>query len=106
LAAVATLAVTGTIQAWREVGTVDAITTTWYGRLVVAKVVLLAVLIGLGYLTRRIVQRRDWANRGGPLRRMRRTLLIEALVGAIVLGVTGVLIAQPPGKVGLAAVRA
>ncbi|MDQ1691770.1 MAG: copper transport protein, partial [Pseudonocardiales bacterium] len=106
LAAVATLAVTGTIQAWREVGTVDAITTTWYGRLVVAKVVLLAVLIGLGYLTRRIVQRRDWANRGGPLRRMRRTLLIEALVGAIVLGVTGVLIAQPPGKVALAAVRA
>ncbi|MDQ1750549.1 MAG: copper transport protein, partial [Pseudonocardiales bacterium] len=40
LAAVATLAVTGTIQAWREVGTVDAISTTWYGRLVVAKVVL------------------------------------------------------------------
>jgi copper transport protein len=106
VAAVAVLAVTGTIQAWREVGTVDAISTTWYGRLVVAKVVLLAVLIALGYLARRIVQRRDWANRGGPLRRMRRTLLIELLVGAIVLGVTGVLIAQPPGKVALAAVRA
>ncbi|CAN5391545.1 copper resistance protein CopC [soil metagenome] len=106
LLCVATLAVTGTIQAWREVGTVDAITTTLYGRLVVLKVLLLAVLIGLGYLSRRIVQRRDWARSGGPLRRMRRTLLIEVAVGAIVLGVSGVLIAQPPGRVALAAERA
>jgi copper transport protein len=106
LLCVATLAVTGTIQAWREVGTIDAITTTLYGRLVVIKVLLLAVLIGLGYLSRRIVQRRDWARSGGPLRRMRRTLLIEVAVGAIVLGVSGVLIAQPPGRVALAAERA
>ncbi|MGX7678258.1 copper resistance CopC/CopD family protein [Jatrophihabitans sp. DSM 45814] len=106
LAAVATLAVTGTIQAWREVGTVDAITTTWYGRLVTAKVVLFIVLIGLGYVARGIVQRRDWTNKGGPLTRMRRTLLVEVIVGATVLGVTGVLIAQPPGKVALAAQRA
>jgi copper transport protein len=105
LASVATLAVTGTIQAWREVGTVDALSTTWYGRLVLAKVVLLGVLIGLGYLARRTVLRRDWAARTGPLQRMRRTLFVEVLVGATVLAVTGVLIAQPPGKVALAAER-
>ncbi|MCW2539673.1 MAG: hypothetical protein JWN95_1398 [Frankiales bacterium] len=109
LIAVATLAVTGTIQAWRELGTVDAITTTNYGRLVIAKVVLLAVLIGMGYLARRIVLRRDWfiGSRGAdPLRRMGRTLMVEVLIGACVLGVTGVLISQPPGSVALAAQRA
>jgi copper transport protein len=37
---------------------------------------------------------------------MRRTLLTEVVVGVVVLGVTGVLVAQPPGKVSLAAERA
>jgi copper transport protein len=109
LIAVATLAVTGTIQAWRELGTVNAITTTNYGRLVIAKVALLAMLIGLGYVARRIVLRRDWfmGSRGAdPLRRMGRTLLVEVFIGACVLGVTGVLISQPPGSVALAAQRA
>ncbi|UQX87658.1 copper resistance protein CopC/CopD [Jatrophihabitans telluris] len=107
LGAVVTLAVTGTVQAWREVGTVDAITTTMYGRLVVAKVALFIGLVVLGYFARRIVQRRDWtqARSNGPLTRMRRALLVEVIVGAAVLGVTGVLIAQPPGKVALAAER-
>ncbi|MCW2522447.1 MAG: hypothetical protein JWO63_782 [Frankiales bacterium] len=106
LACVAILAVTGTIQALRDVGTVDAITTTWYGRLVTAKVVLFLVVVALGYFARRIVQRRDWARGRGPLQRMRRTLLTEVVVGVVVLGVTGVLVSQPPGKVSLAADRA
>lgn len=104
LGCVATLAVTGIVQAWREVGTLHALPATWYGRLVVVKALLLGGLIVLGYFARRLVQRRDW--RRGPLQRMRRTILVEVLVGAVVLGVTGVLIAQPPGKVALAAVRA
>lgn len=105
LASVATLAVTGTIQAWREVGTVDALSTTWYGRLVIAKVALLGGLILLGYFARRTVLRRDWGLGRGPLQRMRRTIAVEVAVGAVVLAVTGVLIAQPPGKVALAAER-
>jgi copper transport protein len=84
---------------------VDAITTTWYGRLVVGKVLGLAVIIGLGYFARRIVLRRDWAVTGGPLRRMRATLLTEVCVGALVLAMSGVLISQAPGKVALAAER-
>ena len=58
MACVATLAVTGTIQAWREIGALDAITTTRYGQLVLVKVVLFLGLVGLGYLARRAVQRR------------------------------------------------
>jgi copper transport protein len=105
LASVATLAVTGTIMAWRELGTVDAIATTTYGLLVVAKVALLGLLIVLGYFSRRIVLRRDWARGGGPLPRMRRALLAEVLVGAVVIVVSGVLISQPQGSLALAAQR-
>jgi copper transport protein len=69
------------------------------------------VLICTGYLARKVVLRRDWAGGGGvsllsPLQRLRRTLLVEVAVGAIILAVTGVLIAQPPGKVALAAQHA
>jgi len=105
LTCVGLLVVTGSILAWREVATVDAVVPTWYGRLVLVKVLLLAGLVGLGYFARRTVLRRDWTELGGPLLRMRRTLAAEVLVGSVVLGVSGVLIALPPGKVALAAVR-
>ncbi|HEX2904798.1 MAG TPA: copper resistance protein CopC [Jatrophihabitans sp.] len=101
MACVAVLAVTGTIQAWREIGALDAVTSTRYGQLVLVKVVLFAALIGLGYLARRVVR-----SPARALARLRRGLLTEVVVGAVVLAVTGVLIAQPPGKVALAADRA
>jgi copper transport protein len=101
MACVATLAVTGTIQAWREIGAVDAITSTRYGQLVLFKVVLFGALVVLGYFARKAVLRRG---AGRPLlARLRKTLLSEVLIGAVVLGATGVLISQPPGKVALAA---
>jgi copper transport protein len=105
LTCVAVLAVTGTIQAWREVGTIDALPSTLYGQLVIVKVALLAVVIGLGYLARRTVLRRDWAMASGPLPRMRRTIAVEVVVGAVILAVSAVLISQPPGKVALDAQR-
>jgi copper transport protein len=101
MACVATLAVTGAIQAWREIGAVDAITSTRYGQLVVFKVVLFGVVVALGYFARRAVLQRG-ASRP-LLARLRKTLLIEVLIGAVVLGATGVLVSQPPGKVALAA---
>ncbi len=94
------LGVTGLLQAWREIRTVDAITTTRYGQLVLLKVVLFVGIVALGYLARRALRRP-----GSPLVRLRRTLLIEVVVGAAVLAATGVLIAQPPGNVALAAQR-
>jgi copper transport protein len=104
LVAVVVLAITGTIQAWRELGTVDAITTTWYGRLVLTKIALFVGLVLLGYLARRVLSRR--ADGVNTLTRLRRGLVTEVAVGAVVLAASGVLIAQPPGKVALAAQRA
>jgi copper transport protein len=53
LGCVAAIAATGVYQAWREVGTLAALTGTTYGWLIVVKTVGLGCLIGLGYLARR-----------------------------------------------------
>lgn len=53
LGCVVAIVVTGTYQAWRGVGTWDALTATTYGRLLIAKIAGMCVLIALGYLARR-----------------------------------------------------
>jgi copper transport protein len=102
LICIATLAVTGTLQAWRGIRTVDAIATTRYGQLVLLKVALFVGIVVLGYFARRALARPAGDS---PLSRLRRTLLIEVAVGATVLAATAVLISQPPGNVALAAQR-
>jgi copper transport protein len=57
LLAVVVLALTGTAQAVIEVGTVSALFSTGYGRLVLAKAVLLAVVVAVAWFSRRIVAR-------------------------------------------------
>ncbi|MEU3818140.1 FixH family protein [Streptomyces sp. NPDC030392] len=51
--AVAVLAVTGLYQSWRQVGTWTALTGTAYGRLLLVKLGLVAVLLGVGWISRR-----------------------------------------------------
>jgi copper transport protein len=102
LAAVATLAVTGVVQAYVEVRHLDALTSTAFGRAVLIKVGLLAVLIGLGALNRqRTVPalRRVAAGGGTPGaagRLLRRTLRAEVALILVVLGVTGALTGYAP----------
>lgn len=55
---VATLLATGLYQAWREVGTLPALWSTGYGRLLMAKVAGFLVLVALGYLSHMAVRRR------------------------------------------------
>jgi copper transport protein len=54
---VSVLALTGTYQAWRGVGSLGNLTSTRYGQLVLAKVVLFAALLTVGNRSRRLVQR-------------------------------------------------
>jgi copper transport protein len=65
MAAVATLAVTGAYQAWREVGSWDALAVTAYGQLVLGKVTLLAVMLLLASFGRRWVARHAGRAGGG-----------------------------------------
>lgn len=57
------LAVTGLYQSWRQLGTFTALTGTSYGRLLLAKVGLVVLLIGLAYVSR------QWTARLGDVRR-------------------------------------
>ncbi|MFF3419115.1 copper resistance protein CopC [Streptomyces sp. NPDC002698] len=53
LTSVAVLAVTGVYQSWRGLGSWDALTSTSYGRLLVVKVVLVALLLAGAAFSRR-----------------------------------------------------
>jgi copper transport protein len=57
LACVGTIVASGAYQTWREVGAWQALVDTSYGRLILAKVTGLLVLIALGYLARHYIQR-------------------------------------------------
>ena len=54
---VVVIVLTGTYLAWREVGSVDALRSTEYGRLLLVKLAAVLALLGLGNLARRWVQR-------------------------------------------------
>ncbi|MEU9142397.1 copper resistance protein CopC [Streptomyces sp. NPDC048349] len=47
------LAATGTYQSWRQLGSWSALTGTSYGRLLLLKIGLVAVLVGIAYLSRK-----------------------------------------------------
>ncbi|HZE50378.1 MAG TPA: CopD family protein, partial [Jatrophihabitantaceae bacterium] len=119
---VVVLAVSGTYQAWLGIGTIDAITSTRYGQLVLVKAGLFVAILGLANLSRVVVQRRyvrpvayamtdppadvEVAVAGPPIARMRRTVFAETVVAIGVLAVTSVLVAEPPGRAALATDRA
>ncbi|HTJ35259.1 MAG TPA: copper resistance protein CopC [Dactylosporangium sp.] len=58
LFAITVLVLAGTAQALVEIGTLDALTGTLYGQLVIAKVALLAVVVSVAAYSRRITNRR------------------------------------------------
>jgi copper transport protein len=122
-ACVATLVATGTFMTWREVGSVDALTSTEYGRVLLAKLLGVVTLVALGNVARHWVQRylpsrpRRWIPLGavgvapatvmtfrpleyGPpeVHRMRRGVLAELVIGALVLGLTTALVEIVPAR--------
>lgn len=52
-ASVVTLAATGVYQSWRQLGSWSALTGTAYGQLLLVKVALVAVLVGVAWISRR-----------------------------------------------------
>ncbi|MEU6619203.1 copper resistance protein CopC [Streptomyces litmocidini] len=57
LGSVAVLAATGLYQSWRQVGSWSALTGTRYGQLLLVKIGLVAVLIGIAWISRRWTRR-------------------------------------------------
>ena len=113
---VAVMVATGVYQAWRQVGTVAALTATAYGRLLLFKVLLVTALLGLGFLASTWVAyqlppspgSRGRARPGAPrapghpeaaaVRQLRGSVAVEAAIAAGVLAVTAVLVNAPPAR--------
>ncbi len=87
--AVPVIVVTGTLQAIELAGGLDAITETDWGRRLLVKVSIVAVLVALGGVSR-------WLLRASGAASLRRTVAAEAVVGLLVLGVTAAMLDLPP----------
>jgi copper transport protein len=102
LICVATIVVTGSYQAYREIGiSWTALATTTYGKLVLAKVVGIAALIALGSLARRTLRglRRQTAQTTPQgLDRLRAGVAFEVQIGIAVLVLTSILVNTVPAK--------
>lgn len=94
VAAVAVVATSGTVSGWQQVRTLDGLTSTTYGRLLLAKAVGFAALVVAGWANRsRLVP--AVARTVAPLRR---SLRVEIVVAAVVLALTAVLVHEPPAR--------
>ncbi|WP_217248678.1 copper resistance protein CopC [Streptomyces sp. AC602_WCS936] len=142
---VTVLVVTGVYQSWRGLGSWQALTGTTYGRLLLAKLAAVAVLLAAAAVSRRwtaaladagtAVRERGHALErvparvGGPpgpreaapepsesappagtavdahRRGLRRSVIAEATVAAVVLGITTVLTSTVPGRAAAEAAR-
>lgn len=89
--AISVLLLAGVVSALIEIGTPNALVNTTYGKLVLAKIGLVAVIAVAASLARRLVLRGD----GG---RIRKFVAVEVLVALVVLGVTSVLVQTTPAR--------
>jgi copper transport protein len=102
LASVIAIAITGVVQAYIDVRSVEGLLHTTYGALILIKVALLGALIGLGWVNRervipaleQIVQAGGPPGRTGAL--ARRTMRGELALMLTVLGVTAALVSYAP----------
>jgi putative copper resistance protein D len=103
---VGTLLVTGIVNTWYLAGSIEALTSTFYGQLLLAKIATFLVMVAIAavnrqYLTPRLMQNES-AHESvvaaqGALRQLRRNALIEALAGFAVICMVAVLGTKPPG---------
>ena len=103
IASVATLLVTGSINGWYLVGSVDALTESAYGRLLSIKIALFLIMVGIAafnwsQLTPRLIANAD----SGAAQRARRALCrnaaAEASLGAAIIAIVAVLGTLPPAS--------
>ncbi|MGS2616558.1 copper resistance CopC/CopD family protein [Micromonospora sp. LZ34] len=93
--AVSALLLAGTVQALIEVATPSALVDTTYGRLVLAKIGLFALVIAVAAYSRQLVRRRIGPERPGQVRR---AVWVELAIAAVVLGVTATLVQITPAR--------
>ena len=94
LGAVGVVVVSGTVSAWQQVGTLDALFSTGYGQLLLVKILVFLPLLVLGYANRYhlvpLVER--------TIAPLTRSLRAEVAVVGAVLAITASLIHQAPAR--------
>ncbi len=93
--AVATLVATGLFQGWRQVGSLQALTSTTYGKLLIVKGAVVAAMLGVAWLSRRATHAK-WSP--DTASRVRRTVGVETAAAVVVLVVTSLLVNAVPAK--------
>ncbi len=92
LGSVVALAVTGGVNAWRQLGSLSGLTESSYGRWLVIKLVLVVLVVGLAAFSRRTVHTRG--DDASAL--VRRSVGFEIAGVVLILGATAGLVNSPP----------
>jgi len=95
-ACVALLTASGIANAWFLIGDVPALVGTLYGRLLLAKLALFAVMLALAIANRWYLVRRLAEGDADASRLMRRNANGEIFAGLVILAIVGVLGVTPP----------
>jgi copper transport protein len=95
MAAVGALIFAGVVQSLIEVSNVDGLINSTYGRMILAKVGLAAVVIGVAAFSRKLVNSKAAEESPGPLRRI---VTAELAVIVVILGITSFLVQEPPPR--------
>jgi copper transport protein len=96
------LVASGTYQAWRQVGTLAALTGTVYGRLLLVKLLGVGLLIALGYLARVWIAHYRTPD-AVAIRQLRRSTGLEVVIASCVLAITAMLVNAQPARSAFAA---
>src|SRR5439155_25391020 len=97
---VSVLVVSGISNSWLLVGSIHALFTTLYGRLLLFKLILFATLIAIGARNRFLIKAKPLKAPAGRkmLSQLRRNVVCEACLGAAVVAIVACLGVTPPAR--------
>jgi copper resistance protein D len=103
IASVTTILLTGIVNTWYLAGSIDALTETKYGNLLLIKIALFFVMVGVAAfnrlrLTPRLVANPDASAAQNARRQLSRNAAVEAAMGAAIIAIVAALGTLPPGS--------
>lgn len=100
LCSVSVLVISGISNSWLLVGSIYALFTTSYGRLLLLKLTFFAILVGFGARNRFVIKTKLLKARSSPdlLPQLRRNVLCEVCLGVAVVVIVACLGVTPPAR--------
>ena len=101
LASVPVLFLTGLYQSWTHVGSLPALVTTDYGKVLLLKLAFFSLMLTVGafnfFATKSLLSRADQKTAQAAIQKAVRRIGIESVLGVAIFSVTGLLTLLPPG---------